>query len=107
MRLNAPALILPLTLALLAAPLPAEAQKPGPRLIPINDPTQRVEFDGFSILPPRGRGWVMVVPPPQVNPNLTAKAYFIKRLTEGVTPPSELHRVTAVVRTLSLGDVKI
>lgn len=77
-----------------------------PRLTPITDPTQRLQFQGFSILPPTGKGWFKVEPPPQVNPSLTAKAYFIKRLTEGVTPPSELHRVTAVVRTLSLGDVK-
>ena len=49
----------------------------------------------------------MLEPPLQVDPNVTAKAYFLKRLTEGVTSPSELHRLTAVVRTLNVGDVKI
>ncbi len=39
-------------------------------------------------------------------PGLNAKAYFVKSLTEGVAPPSALHRITAVVRTRSPGDVK-
>ncbi len=48
----------------------------------------------------------MLEPPPKTVPGLTAKAYFIKRLTEGVAPPSERHRLTAEIRTISLGDVK-
>ena len=76
-------------------------------LTPVTDPAKRIEFNGFSILPPRGEGWFRLEPPPQVEPNLIAKVYFIKRLTEEATSPSELHRLTAVVRTLNLGDVRI
>lgn len=99
----------PLRVVLLisACAIAAGCAATAPSLTPISDPTRRLEFDGFSILPPRGGGWVRVEPPLQVDPNLTAKAYFIKRLTEGVTSPSELHRLTAVVRTLNVGDVKI
>lgn len=48
-----------------------------------------------------------------MSPLATAKAYFIKTLAggagpgEGVKSPSELHRLTAVVRTLNVGDVEI
>ena len=81
------------------------AAGPGPKLIA--DPTQRIEFDSFSILPPRGEGWVVLDPPPQADPKLTVKAYFVKRLTEGAMSPSQLHRLTAVVRTLDVGDLRI
>jgi tetratricopeptide (TPR) repeat protein len=81
----------------------AEGREPGP----ITSPTQRVEFDGFSILPPRAKGWVRLELPPQVDPNMAVRAYFIKRLSEGTTSPSDLHRLTAVVRTFRVGDVKI
>lgn len=94
-------------LALLAtAGLIVAACAGGPKLIPIGDSTQRVEFDGFSILPPEGNGWLMLESPPKTVPGLTTKAYFIKRLTEEVTWPSKLHRLTAVIRTISYGDVK-
>ena len=29
----------------------------GPQFIPVTDPTQRLEFEGFSILPPQGDNW--------------------------------------------------
>lgn len=100
----------PLRVVLLisACAITAGCAATAPSLTPISDSTGRVAFDGFSILPPRGEGWVRIEPPPQADPSLTwtAKAYFIKRLTEGVTPPSELHRLTAVVRTTNLGNVK-
>ena len=57
---------------------------PDLRSRPITNPTQRVEFDGFSILPPRAKGWIRLEQPPQIGPNWTAKAYFIKRLKEEV-----------------------
>jgi tetratricopeptide (TPR) repeat protein len=80
------------------------AAGPSPKVIA--DPTQRIEFDGFSILPPRGEGWVVLDPAPQVDPKVMAvKAYFVKRLTEGATSPSRLHRLTAVVRTVEIGDL--
>ena len=94
-------------LLLLACAIAVGGAATAPSLTPISDPTRRLEFEGFSILPPKGGGWVRVEPPPQTDPKGTVKAYFIKRLTEGVTSPSELHRLTAVVRTLDVGDVKI
>lgn len=76
-------------------------------LTPVTDLAQRIEFDGFSILPPRPNGWFRLEQPPQVDPNMTVEAYFIKRVTEEVSSPTELHRLTAVVRTLNLRDVRI
>lgn len=78
-----------------------------PKLAPVADPTQRLEFEGFSILSPQAKGWLIMEPPLQVDPNLTARVYFIKRLTEeGASSPSELHRLTAVVRTFNVGAAK-
>jgi len=78
-----------------------------PRLTPVADPTQRLEFEGFSILPPQTKGWLIMEPPPQADTNLTARVYFLKRLTEeGALSPSELHRLTAVVRTFNVGAAK-
>jgi tetratricopeptide (TPR) repeat protein len=74
---------------------------------PITNPTQRVEFDGFSILPPRAKGWIRLEQPPQSGPNWTVKSYFIKRLKEEVKSPSDLHRLTAVVRTFNAEGLKI
>jgi tetratricopeptide (TPR) repeat protein len=68
----------------------------------ISDQGQRLEFDGFTILPPKERGWVRLDPPPRANPHLIARVYFVKTLTKEGAPRSELHRLTAVVRT---GDV--
>lgn len=64
------------------------------RPVPIADPTQRLEFEGFSILPPRGENWFMA--PPQLRKQLGPDVIvsFGKRLT----PPSKTHTVTATVR---------
>ena len=92
-----------LLLIFLASPVFAAT----PRLVPVADPTQRLEFEGFSILPPQTKGWVLVEPPIQVEPNLTARVYFIKSLTgEGASSGSELHRLTAVVRTFNVEAAK-
>lgn len=76
-----------------------------PRLISISDSTQRLEFQGFSILPPRGENWFVVEASSQPDPNLTYAVVFSKRLRERVTRPAELHTITASVSTSSLGDV--
>lgn len=77
----------------------------GPTLIPITDSTRRLEFHGFSILPPTGQNWFIVSPPAQ-PPNYTLNVFFTKNLREKVTRPADVHRVSAVVRTYSLGNVK-
>ena len=47
----------------------------GPTAIPIKDPTQRIEFEGFSILPPQGEKWFVVSPLPLFE---TAQYSFAK-----------------------------
>lgn len=63
----------------------------GPTLTPVTDPTQRLQFQGFFILPPRGEGWFIG----QQGANQIA---FAKG------PAS--NSVIASVRTMSLGGVK-
>lgn len=66
----------------------------GPQLIPVTDPTQRLEFEGFSILPPQGDNW-FIAPPAlrkQQGPGMIAS---FGKLT---TPPSKTHTVVATVR---------
>ena len=99
--------LLRVVLLIQACAIGAECTAAGLDPIPITSLIQRVEFDGFSIMPPRAKGWVRLERPPQVDPNMTVRAYFIKRLTEGAASPSDLLRLTAVVRTVNLGDVKI
>ncbi len=86
-------------------------------LTPISDPTKRLEFKGFSILPPRAKGWNrwiwMEQQQPKVLSNVpvralfSVRAYFIKWLSEKSTSPSDLHRLTAVVRTFKVDDLKV
>jgi hypothetical protein len=71
-------------------------------------PPERVAFDGFTVLPPSGQGWVAVNPPPlpAIDPRIRVRAYFVKSLA-APSSPAQLHRLTAVVRTIDLGDVRI
>ncbi len=48
----------------------------GPRPTPITDPTQRLEFQGFSILPPYGKDWFIVVPQTVPDPSAEAAVFF-------------------------------
>src|SRR5262245_17967968 len=45
----------------LAVVFTAGCAVPGPPLTPVTDPSQRLAFTGFSILPPRGSGWYISV----------------------------------------------
>jgi hypothetical protein len=80
---------------------------------PISEPTQRLEFKGFSILPPRATGWIrpdrMEQQKPEMlpNTNVFVNAYFIKWLSKPATSPSDLHRITAVVRTIKVDVLKV
>lgn len=79
----------------------------GPTLTPIIDPMQRLQFRGFSILPPRGDNWFMDASPVNPgDPNWTWDVVFVKYLKVPATRPAELKSVVASVRTRSLGDVK-
>lgn len=66
----------------------------GPQLVPVTDPTQRLEFEGFSILPPKGENWFMAPPAlrKQQGPDMIVS--FLKL----ATPPSKTHTVAATVR---------
>jgi hypothetical protein len=67
----------------------------GPQLIPVTNPTERLELGGFSILPPQGGNWFKIDPTPLLRrQNPTMIALFHKTLT----PPSKSHTVTAWVR---------
>jgi len=61
-------------------------------ILPVTDPTQRLEFEKFSILPPQGKQW-FVAPPSLRKQGLNIIAQFFK-LT---TPPSKTHTVVATV----------
>ncbi|MEE9550933.1 MAG: hypothetical protein V3W08_11120 [Candidatus Binatia bacterium] len=70
---------------------------------PVTDPTQRLEFQGFSILPPRGENWLISrspsIPP---DPSWTSPVTFNKAFRD-----SKTHTFYAAVMTTSLGNVTI
>ncbi len=66
----------------------------GPQFIPVTDPTQRLEFEGLSILPPRGEDWFIAPPALRRQQGADMIASFLKL----ATPPSKTHTVTATVR---------
>lgn len=66
----------------------------GPQLIPVTDPTQRLEFEGFSILPPKGENWFMAPPALRQQQGPDVIVSFLKL----ATPPSKTHTVAATVR---------
>lgn len=88
----------------------------GPQLIPVTDPTQRLEFGGLSILPPQGDNWFMAPPAlrkqqgsdmivlfGKLSPSKTpvADAFWAGYRMGGgslLTPPSKPHTVLAWVR---------
>jgi YVTN family beta-propeller protein len=66
---------------------------------PIADSSQRMEFKGFSVLPPQGPGWEVLPPLPAVPGAATRLANIGKRPTN--PPPGPL-RHTAVVTIATL-----
>lgn len=69
-----------------------------PSLIPIPDPTQRLEFQGFSILPPQGANWFVAPPELRQKQGEGIVASFGKILT----PPSMTHTTFATVRAATV-----
>ena len=79
----------------------------GPNVSPVTDSTQRLEFRGFSILPPKGANWFMDSSPTNPgDPRWTVQIVFIKYLKVPATRPAELKSVLASVSTRDLGDVQ-
>jgi|CXWL01.1.fsa_nt_gi hypothetical protein len=66
----------------------------GPQLIPVTDPTQRLEFGGVSILPPQGDNWFMAPPALRRQQGPDVIVSFMKL----ASPPSKTHTVVAIVR---------
>lgn len=64
-----------------------------PQLIPVTDPTQRLEFEKFSILPPQGENWFKTSPALRKQQGPSVIVSFFKL----ATPPSITHTVGAVV----------
>lgn len=78
-------------------------------LSPIEDPTQRIEFAGFSILPPRGPQWRSgsVETLPGVENRVVYRALFF-RMPTGADPAAGAGsaRIVAVVMVRDLGEVR-
>ena len=55
----------------------------------IADPTQRMQFRGFSLLPPNGSGW-MAAPPIPTNPS---PVYLVATFGKLQSEPRVDHRV--------------
>ncbi len=66
----------------------------GPQLIPVTDPTQRLEVADLSILPPQGEHWFMAPSALRKQQGHDVIVSFMKL----ATPPSKTHTVFAVVR---------
>lgn len=91
--------ILKISILLLCALLiPVGCVAVGPSLIPITNPTERLEFQGFSISPPAGENWFIA--PPELRqkqgPNISAS--FVKMLK----PPSPTQTIVAYVLTFNV-----
>lgn len=65
-----------------------------PQLIPVTNPTQRLVFEGFSILPPHGENWFM--DPPALRKQQDSDV--IVGFRKPTTPPSKTHTVVATVQ---------
>ena len=75
---------------------------PGPRPTRIADPTQRVQFRGFSLLPPNGPGW-MAAPPIPTQPAPSYLVAFFGKEAEN-RGARNVHTVAASVFTWDVGS---
>ncbi len=78
---------------LVAAVLIGQARRP--RATPITNPTERLEFQGFSILPPRGERWFIVEPQAAPVPPWKWAVVFFKVV-------AKIHSIHAWVMTTDL-----
>ena len=65
----------------------------GPQLIPVTNPTQRLESDVLSILPPQGENWFIVRKP-------QGAGGLVFQFFRSTTPPSKTRTVLANVQVL-------
>jgi YVTN family beta-propeller protein len=68
----------------------------------IADPTQRVQFRGFSLLPPNGPGWLEIPP----LPTQPGSAYLVASFGKEPEHPraENIHTVAATVETWDMGS---
>lgn len=80
----------------------------GPAVTPVTNPTERLQFQGLSILPPKGENWVMATSQRSaVEPAWTWVVQFAKLPKEKPARPAEARSIYVGVKTTSLGDVKV
>jgi len=72
----------------------------------IEDPTQRLVFRGFSVLPPQGPSWVIAPPFPARPGNLTVDVAFGRKPDRAPERGPLLHTVVATVQTIDAGPRK-
>lgn len=75
----------------------------GPTATLVTNPDERLQFPGFSILPPKGENWFMVGP--GAYENWAFPITFAKRLREKIERPAEAEMNFARVKTLNFGNV--
>ncbi len=75
--------------------LMGQRQVQGPNLVPITDPTKRLEFHGFSVLPPLGENW-------SIQNQGANSIVFAKSTKKGRD-----HTVVAFARTVSQSEVPL
>ena len=70
-----------------------------PRYKAVTDPTQRLQFQGFSILPPKGEHWFILE-------QSATEVSFRKQLKQIITQPAEAHTLVAGAAISEVKDVK-
>src|SRR6267142_3305566 len=85
----------------LACTAPPSRTWPGPRPMRIEDPSQRAQFRGFSLLPPNGPGW-MAAPP---LPTAPGPVYLVQAFgKEPDRRSANVHTVAASILTWDVGS---
>ena len=74
---------------------------PGSQPVRITDPTRRIQFRGFSVLPPTGPGWFAMPPVPADPAPIYLVARFAKVVDHADTP--DVHTTEAEVHIWDVG----
>src|SRR5438874_1899008 len=107
-RVHAPMPPFPRALPMVAAALSIAACAaassrtwPGSQPVRITDPTRRIQFRGFSVLPPTGPGWFAMLPVPADPAPIYLVARFAKVVDHADTP--DVHTTEAEVHIWDVG----
>lgn len=92
------------TIVLRASLVLVSAAAVAQRRTPITDPTQRLEFEGFSILPPSGKDWFIVEP--RTVPDPSAKGALFGKVVGKMHSLYASANLYAPIATLTLEDVQ-